>query len=117
MGESGVTTVERSDDAGFGNPSPKGIELFQEWRDRVVGNRDGCGAHADDASAVIEGPFQFGDRRVEIDQAEVGRGEEPAAIRKTPVLVEPAIERAEGSDDRTRVVQQRLLHPDTESRE
>ena len=83
-------------------------------RFEAFGRADGPVLEDHDAGAAVEHPLQLGHGLVDVGEREVGRGEDPLLVVEAPVLVEPAVERAERGTRRGKVVAQRLFHADTE---
>ena len=66
---------------------------------------------------MVQRPLQLGHGVDRIDQRDVRGGEDPLLVGKAPVLLHPAVEGPEGRGEGGDVIEQGLLHPDTEGRE
>ena len=112
-----VAGVGRDDHAGFVGPRPERVEHRVGGRLRAFLGVHRRGAHVHDAGAALDRPLELRDGGVDVDERDVGRGEDPVVVVEAPVLVEPEVERVERGDERLGVADERLLHADAERRE
>ena len=103
--------------AGLLHPGPERIEARIGRGLHALHRGDGTGLDDDATGVALEHPFQLGHGVVEIRKRDVRNAEDALLVREAPVLMEPTVEGAERSLHRREIVDERLLHADTQRRE